>query len=139
MVDSDYCFSYVDVGAKGRGSDGYLDMVYFKIALCTTLSKQTPLNYWKTSLFLADDAFPLKKYLMKPYSRRKMSPEERIYNYRVSRARRVVENAFGILASKFRLFEKPMSLKLETLDKVVLACCTIHNWLKKNKSSLCNE
>lgn len=60
-----------------------------------------------------------------------MSPEERIYNYRVSRARRVVENAFGILASKFRIFEKPITLKLETVDKVVLACCAIHNWLKK--------
>ncbi|XP_074032172.1 uncharacterized protein [Leptinotarsa decemlineata] len=55
----------------------------------------------------------------------------RTVNYRLSRARRVVVNAFGILASKFRLFEKPISLKLETLDKVVLACCAIHNWLKK--------
>lgn len=68
---------------------------------------------------------------MKPYSRRNLTPAERIYNYRLSRARRVVENAFGILASKFRLFQKPISLKLETLDKVVLACCAIHNWLKK--------
>lgn len=92
-----------------------------------TNSLEIPENF----VILDDDAFTLKKYLMKPYSRRKMSPEERIYNYRVSRARRVVENAFGILASKFRIFEKPITLKLETVNKVVLACCAIHNWLKK--------
>lgn len=60
-----------------------------------------------------------------------MSQPERIYNYRVSRARRVVENAFGILASKFRVFEEPISLKVETVDKVVLASCALHNYLKK--------
>lgn len=68
---------------------------------------------------------------MKPYSRRNMSREERTYNYRLSRARRVVENTFGILVSKFRVFEKPIPLKLETVDKVVLACCSLHNWLRR--------
>lgn len=34
--------------------------------------------------------------------------------------RRVVENAFGVLTSKFRVFEKKMSLKLETVDRGVL-------------------
>lgn len=127
LVDSDYCFLYVDVGAKGRGSDGGIFQNSSLYNALETNSLAIPNNF----IILADDAFPLKKYIMKPYSRRNLTPAERIYNYRLSRARRAVENAFGILASKFRLFEKPISLKLETLDKVVLACCAIHNWLKK--------
>lgn len=65
-----------------------------------------------------------------------MTQAERIYNHRVSRERHVMENAFGIFAS--RLYEKLISLKLETLDKVVLACCAIHNWLKKTNPQYVN-
>ena len=52
--------------------------------------------------FVGDDAFPLRKYLMK----RNLSYEQRVYNYRInyriSRARRTVENAFGIMANRYK-------------------------------------
>lgn len=124
MVDSDYCIHYIDVGAKGRGSDG---SIFQNSALYTVLETDAiPPN-----AIIIGDAFPLKKYLMKSYSWCNLSDKERIYNYRLSRARRVVENVFGILASKFRVFEKPISLKLETVDKVACTCCALHNWLRK--------
>jgi len=53
--------------------------------------------------FLADDAFALHNHVLKPYPGVNISYEERIFNYRLSRGRNVVENTFGILASRFRV------------------------------------
>nr|CAH7740928.1 unnamed protein product [Callosobruchus chinensis] len=58
-----------------------------------------------------------------------MENEEKIFNYRLSRARRVSENAFGILAWRFRVFSRPIELKPDTIDRVVWAACSLHNWL----------
>jgi hypothetical protein len=62
------------------------------------LSGTIPVPY---TLF-ADDAFPLTRHTMKPYATdlNKGSPK-RVFNYRLSRARLIVENVFGLLASVF--------------------------------------
>ena len=50
-----------------------------------------PLSY----CFVGDEAFPLKTWLLRPYPGRELTDRRRIYNYRLSRARRTIENAFG--------------------------------------------
>ena len=55
-------------------------------------------------------------------------------NYRLSRARRAVENAFGILVSRFRVSEKPIPLSLKTTEQMVKTACAMHNWLQKSAS-----
>ena len=80
-------------------------------------------------VFIGDEAFPLKSYLMRPYPRRELNKNCKIYNYRLSRARRTVENAFGLLVSRFRVFEKPIATCVETAVKIVKAACVLHNWL----------
>jgi len=72
-------------------------------------------------VIIGDDAFPLSTNLMKPYIKTGLSNYERIFNYRLSRARRVVENAFGILVWRFRIFSRPIELKPDTSDKVIFA------------------
>lgn len=54
---------------------------------------------------------------------------QRVYNYRLSRARRIIENVFGIMSARFRVFRKAISLDAEKTKKVTLACCVLHNYL----------
>ena len=58
-----------------------------------------------------------------------MPRDQRIFNYKLSRARRIVENTFGILAQRFRFLNRRIALAPQNVDKVVKAACVLHNWL----------
>lgn len=126
LVDDDYCFSYIDVGCNGRASDGG---VFDRSSLGQALANNS-LDIPENSIIVGDAAFPLKKYLMKPFPTM-TTQREKVFNYRLSRARRIVENAFGILVSRFRVFQSTIALKPEKVDIIVLAACSLHNWLRK--------
>ena len=72
-------------------------------------------------------AFGIGNRLMNPFSIRNMEYHERIFNYRLSRARRVVENAFGILANKFRVLLRTMAQTPVTCRKIITSCVILHN------------
>lgn len=86
-------------------------------------------------MILGDEAFPLLKNLMKPYPRDQSTADstKAIYNYRLSRARRVVENAFGILSNTFRVFHSPICLSLDTIDDLIVSACILHNIIIDDK------
>lgn len=128
IADHNYCFTYIDVGCNGIVSDGG---VFQNCSIYQALENGILTD---GSCLVADDAFPLKTYLIKPYNV-PSSKEEKNFNYRLSRARRVVENAFGILVSRFRIFEKKIACKLSTVDSIVKAACSLHNWLRKTESN----
>uniref|UniRef100_A0A8C2IPC7 DDE Tnp4 domain-containing protein n=1 Tax=Cyprinus carpio TaxID=7962 RepID=A0A8C2IPC7_CYPCA len=129
-----YRFLYADVGCNGRVSDGG---VFGGCSLQDALEKRTsnipapaPLpesDQLAPYCTVADEAFPLKEYLMKPYPNHRLSVEQRIFSYWLSRARRVVENAFGILANRFRVFLTTINIQNSAK---VLACCALHNFLR---------
>lgn len=130
MVDAEYCFRYIDVGCDGRSNDS---TIYNNSTLKIALERNL-LNWPIGGLCVADDAFGLTSYMLKPYSHRGLSVEEKIFNYRLSRARRVAENAFGILASRFRIFSRPIPLDVNTVEILVKASCVLHNWLRMTSS-----
>ena len=130
LVDGQYKFRWVDVGTEGSCSDGQIfnaSQLKRRIedgrigfpdpAPITQGGRDVPY------FILADDAFALKTWLMKPYGRRMLTREERIANYRISRGRRVVENAFGILVSRFRVMRTTIELPPAT-------CVVLHNILR---------
>ena len=85
-------------------------------------------------VFVGDDAFALKPNMMKPYPQTGLTEDKRIYNYRHSRARRISENLFGILANRWRVFRSVILLPPETIEHLVLATLTVHNFLRKSSS-----
>ncbi|XP_064107865.1 uncharacterized protein LOC135216432 [Macrobrachium nipponense] len=137
LVDAKLRFIYVDVGGAGRASDeGIWEKCSLKRALDRDLVKFLPhksLPFSQKacpSVILADDAFPLTTTLMKPYPGRGLTHEKRMFNYRLSRARRTSENAFGILSEKFRIFKQPINTSPENINSVILAACSLHNFLR---------
>lgn len=66
---------------------------------------------------------------MRPSPRANLSYKKRIFNYRLSRARMVVENAFGILSSRWRIFLNRINLQPKNVDTLVMAACILHNFL----------
>lgn len=87
MIDADCKFVYVDVGTNGRANDGSV----FRLSTLKIAIDKNSLHLPNEYVIVAGDAFPLSTNLMKSFSRRNLSLEERIFNYRLSRARRVVE------------------------------------------------
>ncbi|XP_041989222.1 protein ANTAGONIST OF LIKE HETEROCHROMATIN PROTEIN 1-like [Aricia agestis] len=137
IVNADYEFLYVDIGCNGRVSDGgVIEYTSFYNKLQNEQLNLPPNNMNKNNMnfvFVADDAFALHENVIKPYPQRNLTREERIFNYRLCRARRTVENAFGILSSRFRVLHTEINMKPEKIDYIVLALCCLHNLLKKKE------
>ena len=142
VADANYNYLYADVGCQGRISDGGV----FKF---TSLYKNLENNsahvpkpealLGRTEsvpyVLVGDDAFAMSTYLLKPYPGRDLDIPKRVFNYRLSRARRMIENVFGIMSSKFRVFLKPIALQPDKVESVVLSCVYLHNYLRRNSVS----
>lgn len=83
-------------------------------------------------VIIGDEAFGLKPYVMRPFPYRQSKTDVRKlhYNMRLCLARRVVENAFGILARKWRIFYRPLETKLKTSIAIVKAACVLHYMMR---------
>jgi len=137
IVDAQCCFKIIDVGGYGSQSDGgtFKKSAFGSQLLSghVNLPDATSIpgsNVSSPYVFVADDAFQLTENIMKPYSGKKLDEAAIIFNYRLSRARRCVENAFGILAARWRIFQKPISVKPDAVDNIIKATVALHNFLK---------
>lgn len=136
IADGEYRLIYVDVGCNGRISDGG---VFNKCSFAVALEKDK-LNLPKLTalpnrdlpvphLLVADDAFAMKPNLLKPHVGRDLTGLQRIFNYRLSRARRIIENVFGLIAARFRVLRKPINVDADKTRRITLACCALHNFM----------
>lgn len=140
VVDAEYRFRVIDVGGYGRSSDGgILANSAFGQALRSGtlhLPADQPLpgaehRGPQPHVFVADEAFPLRRNLMRPFPGRLLPRERRLFNYRLSRARLVVENAFGILSSQWRMYRRAVEVRPEVAEMCVKATCLLHNFLRQ--------
>ena len=136
----------VDIGDSGRHSDGgvfsnsriakLFERNEMDVPSCCRLPGSAEVAPY---VLVGDDAFPLKRYLMKPYPGKFLAENNNIYNYRVSCARRCVENAFGILAVRWQIFYGMIRCHPELAEKLVRAAAVLHNFLQLESSDLCDK
>lgn len=137
IVDAKYQFLLVGFGNNGQISDGGVlqNTSFFEKLVNETLHIPQPDDVSDNFkhvpyVFVADDAFPLRTNIMKPFRQGLLDlVKKEVFSYRLSRARHIVENVFGILASRFGIFKSPINLKPENIEKVVMGTCALHNFL----------
>lgn len=138
VVNANYTFTWCSVGHKGRSSDAG---IFKRCSLKTALDRgrlglppPDPLPNDDRDIgyfFIGDEAFPLNPWLMKRFPNRNLTHAEKIFNYRLSRARLVVENSFGILANRWRCLTTTMQHPPESVTIITKACLTLHNVLRR--------
>ena len=69
---------------------------------------------------------------MKPYSAESIRRPERVFNYQLSRARRVIENTFGIASSRFHVLRRPIIASVELVVAATKAIVVLHNYLMED-------
>nr|CAI5841486.1 unnamed protein product [Callosobruchus analis] len=122
IVDAKYRFLLADFGTNGRISDGgvLLNTKFFEKLQNKTLKLPTSETLKNSTrclpyVFVADDAFPLRVDMLKPFRQTDLNSRERkIFNYRLSRARRP-----------------------ENIEKIVMATCVLHNFLIEHTPTSC--
>lgn len=135
IVDAKYNFIYVNVGCQGR----ILDSGVFNNTGFKSLLENNYLNLPEKAILsereIVHKYFPLTSNIMKPSSKHQdKETKSKIFNYRLSHARRVVENVFGIQSSVFQVLLKLILLEPEKVEKVVLTCVYLHTFLRKYKT-----
>jgi hypothetical protein len=93
VVGPNYQFIYNEVGSNNSLSDGGL------FRNCSLFEALENGLLPKNGVIISEDAFALKTYLMKPHLGANLTYDKQIYNYRLSRARRIFKNGFGILVT----------------------------------------
>jgi hypothetical protein len=141
VCDASYSFTLVDVGDNGRHSDGgvlansdfgkAMNNGQLGLPSASAIANSTLTTPY---MFVGDEAFPLKPYMQRPFPGRNLTERKRIFNYRLSRARRTIENTFGILVARWRVFHRPINVTPEKAADIVKATCCLHNFLKVAES-----
>lgn len=139
--DADGLFTMIETGYAGRNSDGGIfkssARKYWIQRNELDIPPPSPLTYNENYspfpyYFVADEAFPLSRYLMRPYSQRVLDNTRRICNYRISRARKTIECTFGMVCEKFAVLNGPVRIREpENVNFVIKAACVLHNYVRK--------
>lgn len=82
---------------------------------------------------LGDSGFALESWLLKPFTYHSaLSQNQKIFNYRLSRARRTVENMFGRVKLRWRRLLRGLDVQYERTHKVINVAFALHNICETN-------
>ena len=142
ICDAKYTFTLIDIGSYESNNDcgilaksligKKLNDVKMNLPSAEDLAgfSRNPLNYF----LVGDEIFPLKAWLLRPYPGN-LTDSQKVFNNRLSRSRRTIENTFGILASRWRIFRRPIKAKVENAQRHSLAAIGLHNYLQQTQNA----
>nr|XP_029716525.1 protein ALP1-like [Aedes albopictus] len=138
VCDANYNFVAVDIGAYGGNSDGSVfstsefgrrlrnENLNLPPPTCLPNSDQVSPHF-----IVGDAAFPLLPSLMRPYPGRNLPTIKDYFNQRLSRARRTIENAFGIMVARWRILKAPLIMTPQAAENITKAIVVLHNFSNK--------
>lgn len=141
VVDHSYCFIDINVGWPGSVHDA---RVFSHSSICKKMTEGTlvpdrsiSINNTLVPLYLiGDSAYPLQAWLMKPFTHGTvLTSQQKTFNYRICRARIVVENAYGRLKARWRRLMKRNDMHIENIPNIITAACILHNICEIHKES----
>lgn len=145
ICDAKLKFIFIDFGGKGRRGDGnvFYHCSFGKRMRLGMLNTPPPIpcdgfrhDQDVPFVFVGDAAFSGNPNIISPVKGRFLQDEVNVFNYRVSRARRIVENAFGIMASRFRILQTMIIGSAALIKSIVLACAALHNYHLMDEDSI---
>ncbi|XP_054843582.1 putative nuclease HARBI1 [Eublepharis macularius] len=131
-VDHTGRFIDAEVGWSGRNHDAF---VFVNSAICTAMDAGVfvPGNPSLTiegvtvpPLIISDAAYPMRRWLMKPFNR-PHTPAEAYFDRCLTRARTIVERCFGRLKGRWRCLRSQLMVAEENVTCIATACVVLHN------------
>jgi len=151
LCDAKFCFTIAEVDYLGSKSDGSafkhsnLGQSISGNSLATPPPSKLPkskgdqqFNYFAVGA----NNLSLRENFMIPYPKaslndqdEKLRYERRIFNFRLSRATRVADNAFGVMVCRWKKMQKRLAVPVDTAILYVRACICLHNYIMKTRTS----
>lgn len=124
----------VDVGSSGRRGDGNVfyrsefekKLKNDEIGLpppCSVQGCKEEIPFY----FVGDAAFERGSIIITPFKGKFLPPEKRVFNYRISRGRRQLQNGFAMLYKRYEVYLTPLEAAAPHSKSIVLATCALHN------------
>jgi hypothetical protein len=114
-------FVYVCIAAPG----GANDITAFRKSSLSSTVQNLPLG----KFIIGDNAYVCSEHLLTPFSGdEKKDPRKDAYNFYLSQLRIRIEQAFGLMTTKWRILRKPLLVKLENAGKVFMCISRLHNF-----------
>ncbi|XP_062698806.1 uncharacterized protein LOC115261637 [Aedes albopictus] len=142
VCDASYNFIAVDIGGYGGNSDGRIlaSSEFGRRLLNNQLNLPAPCQLPNSSEILphfivGDAAYPLKNNLFRPNPGSNLPAQQETFNNRLSRVRRTIENAFGILVARWRILKITLIMFPSSAETIVKACVILHNFVKRHSST----
>lgn len=130
ICDANRMFLDVFTGPPSKVHDARI----FKLSFISAMLPDICGDEWH---ILGDAAYPLKKYLITPYrDYGTLTEEKRNFNYKFSACRVKIENAFGLLKTRFRQLIRLDFNTVQRASHFIISCCVLHNLCINNGDTL---